>query len=85
MPRIAARARSSLMMASAGISHIVVCAQGPVEAQLVLAVAAGQLVFRQAEPREPFHELGLENLLGAVKRVAGEPDQLVLGQANVRA
>ena len=70
------------MIASAGISHIVVSRPGPGEAQLVLAVAAGQLVFGQAEIGEPFHEVGLENLLGAVKRVAGEPDQLVLGEAQ---
>ena len=55
---------------------------GTLEPQFVLPVAARQLVFRQPEPREPFHELGLENLLGAIETVAGEPDQLVLRHAQ---
>ena len=50
------------------------------EAELVLAVATGQLVRRQAKSLQPFHERRLENLLRAVEGVAGEPDQLVLGE-----
>ena len=68
------------MMASAGISHIVVPVHGTGEAQLVLPVALGQFVFRQLERRQPLHELGLENVAGAVESVAGEPDELVLGE-----
>jgi hypothetical protein len=55
-------------MASAGISHIVV------------PVALGQFVFGQLERRQPLHEFGLENVAGAVKSVASEPDQLVLSE-----
>ena len=52
------------------------------EAQFVLSVLAGQLVFGQAEVGQPFHEVRLEDLPIAVKCVAGEPDQLVLGEAQ---
>ena len=78
--RVAARARNSLMIASAGISHIVVCAHGPAKRNSYWPSLAGQLVFGQAEVGEPFHEVRFENLLGAVETVAGEPDQLVLGE-----
>ena len=70
------------MMARAGISHIVVPGPWPVEAQLILPIALGQLVFGELERRQPLHELGLKNVAGAVKRVAREPDQLVLGESQ---
>ena len=82
MPRIAARALNSLMMASARNFPHRRLGPGAVEAQLVLTVALRQLVFGQPERGEPFHELRLENLLRAVKRIAGEPDQFVLGESQ---
>ena len=48
---IAARERSSLMMASAGISHSEVYIHGPWKLELVLPIALRQLIFRQAEIR----------------------------------
>ena len=54
----------------------------PVEMQLILAVDLVQLVFGKAEVREPGDEIGGEHLGLAVEGVAGEPDQLLLGEAN---
>ena len=50
--------------------------------QLVLPVALAQLVFRQPEIGEPGQELRLEDLLAAVEAVAGEPDHLLLAEAQ---
>ena len=82
MPRIAARALSSLMMARAGISHIVVPVQGPAKRS---SYCPSRLVSSYSGSRnvgEPLHELRLENVARAVKRIAGEPDQLVLGESQ---
>ena len=79
---IAARERSSLMMASAGISHSVVYIHGPAKVELVLAVALGQLVFGQPEILQPGEEFRLEDLLAAIEIVAGQPDHLLLGEAQ---
>ena len=80
MPRIAARARSSLMMASAGISHIVVCVHGPAKLSSYCPSRRVSSYSGSWNVGEPFHEVGLENLPRAVEGVAGEPDQLVLGE-----
>ncbi len=55
---------------------------GSREAQLVLPVTPGQPVLGESEPGNPLHELGLENVPRAVEGVAGEPDQLVLGESQ---
>ena len=70
------------MMASAGISHIVVCVQGPAKSQHVLPVLLAQLVFGQLEVLEPGEELRRKDLRAAVERVAGEPDHLLLAEAH---
>ena len=54
----------------------------PVEMQFVLAVDLVQLVFGQAEVGEPVDEVRREHLGLAVERIAGEPDQLLLGEAD---
>ena len=46
------------------------------EGQFVLSVAALEFVFRQLEVRQPFDEVGLEDLANAVERVARQPDSL---------
>ena len=51
--------------------------------QLVLAVDLAQLVFGQAEIGEPVDEIRREHLGLAVEGVTGEPDQFVLGEADV--
>ena len=80
MLRIAARALSSLMMASAGISHIVVPVHGPAKRSSYCPSRLVSSYSGSAEGRQPLHELGLENVARAVESVAGEPDQLVLGE-----
>ena len=82
MSFIAARERSSLMMASAGISHIVVYIHGPAKFSSYWPSRFVELVFRQPEIGEPVEELRLEDLLAAVEAVAGQPDHLLLGEAQ---
>ena len=79
---IAVRERSSLMMASAGISHSVVYIQGPAKFSSYCPSRLMQLVFGQAEIGEPVEEFGLEDLLAAVETVAGQPDHLLLAEAQ---
>jgi hypothetical protein len=76
----AERERNSLMMASAGISHIVVSFHEPWKVQHILSVALRQLVFRQLEMRQPRKKLGLEDLRAAVETVTRQPDHLLLGE-----
>ena len=52
------------------------------EVQFVLAVDLAQLVFGQPEIGEPVDEVGREHLGLAVERITGEPDQLLLGEAD---
>src|SRR6201985_966860 len=54
----------------------------PVEMQLILALDLAQLIFGQAERREPVDVVRREHVGLAVERVAGEPDQLLLGEAD---
>src|SRR5882762_1264736 len=54
----------------------------PVEMQFVLAVDLAELVFRQLERGEPVDEVGRKHLGLAVESVTGEPDQLILGEAD---
>ena len=53
-----------------------------VEAQLILTVALRQFIVGETESSEPLHELRLENVARAVERIAGEPNQLVLGESQ---
>src|SRR5690606_16934261 len=50
---------------------------GTMEMQLVLAVLAAQIIFRQLEIMEPVQKLGLENLFAAVETVTREPDHFL--------
>ena len=70
------------MMASAGISHIVVYIHGPGNSSSYWPSRFAQLVFGQLEILQPGEELRLEDLLAAVEGVAGEPDHLLLGEAQ---
>ena len=54
----------------------------PGEFEHELPVLPGQLVFGQLEIGEPGQKLRAENLAAAVEGVAGEPDQLLLGEAD---
>ena len=47
-----------------------------------LAVALFQAIFGQAEIFEPLEEGRLEDLLAAIKAVAGQPDHFLLGEAQ---
>ena len=71
------------MIASAGISHIVVSIQRPREMELELAALdPAQLVVGQPEVGEPVEEVGLEDLARAVEAVTRQPDHLLLGEAE---
>jgi len=53
-----------------------------VEVQLVLAFDLAQLVFGQPEFGQPADEVRREHVGLAVKGVTGQPDQLLLGEAD---
>ena len=55
---------------------------GTVEMQLELPIDRAQLIFGQLEIGEPLDEVGREHSLLAVKAVARQPDQLLLGEAD---
>ena len=50
--------------------------------QFVLALNLAQLVFGQAEIRQPVNKIRRKHLGLAVERITGEPDQLFLGKAD---
>ena len=68
MPRIAARARSSLMMASAGISHMVVSVQGPAKRSSYWPSRRVSSYSGRRKLREPLHEVRARKSAACRKR-----------------